>query len=77
MVTPDKLGDWFYRQIRTTVERHGDKGKRLWAIAGGAIPLVTPRAALDNLHNILLVISVDFEDEAKALIRDLEELFRQ
>lgn len=77
MVSPDKFADKFFQQVRDTVERHGEKGQRLWRLAAGYNPLVPPATALENLKNMLDVIRYDFEDEAKSLIRDLEELFKQ
>jgi len=69
--------DKFYQQIKATVERHGEKAKRLWQVAAGYNPMVPPATALANLKNMVDVIRADFEDEAKSLIRDLDELFKQ
>jgi len=71
MVYPDK----FYQQVKATVERHGEKGRRLWALASGYNPMVPPATALTNLKNVVEVIRSDFEDEARSLIKDLDELF--
>ena len=73
MVSPDK----FYQQIKKIVDRHGEKGRKLWQLASGYNPMVPPATALDNLKNVVNVIRADFEDEARALIRDLDELFKQ
>jgi len=69
--------DKFYRQIKATVERHGGKGRRLWELAAGGNPMVPPATALANLKNLVDLVRAEFEDEAKSLIRDLDELFKQ
>ena len=69
--------DKFYQQVRHTVARHGEKAKRLWEVAAGYNPMVPPATALANLKNMLDVIRADLDDEARSLIRDLEQLFKQ
>ena len=69
--------DKFFQQVRATVERHGEKAQRLWKVAAGYNPMVPPATALENLKNMLGVIRADFDDEARSLIRDLEQLFKQ
>ena len=70
-------GARLFQQVQEAVERQGAKGMKLWRLAGGLTPLVSPRTALDNLKHITEVVAADFEDEARALIRDLDELFKQ
>lgn len=69
--------DRFYQQIKQTVDRHGEKARRLWTVAAGYNPMVPPATALENLKNMLDVIRADLDDEARSLIRDLEQLFKQ
>ncbi|KKM22502.1 hypothetical protein LCGC14_1624730 [marine sediment metagenome] len=73
MLQPDK----FYQQVTATVERHGEKARKLWQVAAGYNPMVPPAAALGNLKSMVDVIRADFEDEARSLITDLEQLFKQ
>lgn len=77
MVLPAKFQDTFMRQVRATVERHGAKGDKLWRLASGYNPAVSPATALTNLKNVVEVVRSDFEDECRALIRDLDALFKQ
>lgn len=68
--------DPFYQAIRGIVERRGEKAKQLWTVASGFNPMVPPATALANLKNMVSVVRTDLQDEAKALIRDLDNLFQ-
>lgn len=69
--------DPFFQKVDEIVKRHGEKGEKLWRLASGFNPMVSPATALANLKNMANVVRSDFEDEAKHLITDLEALFKQ
>lgn len=69
--------DPFYQKIKAIIDRRGEKARQLWTQASGFNPLVPPATALANLKNMANTVRADFEAEAKALISDLDDLFKK
>jgi len=68
--------DPFYLAVEKLVKNRGEKAQKLWTVVSGFEPMVPPATALDSLKRLVDVVGVEFREEAKALIRDLENLFK-